>query len=215
MPGAAQTAIRALRGAPVLSCGLCVQTARSLCEKAPPFFSLLGFLGMLSNLPAASAPSSLVAALLRLLAPIWPWMSLFQPLTVVDPLCCCPGDTTCSVPAFKAVIQSLSRVWLFATPWTVTRQAPLSMGFPRQEYRSGLPFPSPGDRPTPGIEPTFLALAGGFFTTETPGESGFQDGLLLFHPSPQDLKVFRFRALVRMSEPGSSDMFEVLNEQFF
>ena len=89
------------------------------------------------------------------------------------------------------------------------------MGFPRQEYRSGLPFPSPGDRPTPGIEPTFLALAGGFFTTETPGESGFQDGLLLFHPSPQDLKVFRFRALVRMSEPGSSDMFEVLNEQFF
>ena len=41
----------------------------------------------------------------------------------------------------------------FATPWTVALQAPLSMGFPRQEYWSGLPFPSPGDLPDPGIEP--------------------------------------------------------------
>ena len=43
------------------------------------------------------------------------------------------------------------------------------MGFPREEYWSGLSFPSPGDLPTPGIEPGFLALAGGFFTTEPPG----------------------------------------------
>ena len=42
----------------------------------------------------------------------------------------------------------------FATPWTVTHQASLSMGFSRQEYWSGLPFPSPGDLPNPGIEPT-------------------------------------------------------------
>ena len=42
---------------------------------------------------------------------------------------------------------------LFATPWTVAHQAPLSMGFPRQEYWNGLPFPSPGDIPDPGIEP--------------------------------------------------------------
>ena len=48
---------------------------------------------------------------------------------------------------------SLSRVRLFATPWTVTYQAPLSMGFSRQEYWSGLPLPSPGDLPDPGIEP--------------------------------------------------------------
>ena len=48
---------------------------------------------------------------------------------------------------------SLSRVGLFATPWTVARQAPLSMGFSRQEYWSGLPFPSPGDLSDPGIEP--------------------------------------------------------------
>ena len=50
-------------------------------------------------------------------------------------------------------------------PWTVAPQAPLSMGFPRQEYWSGLPFPPPGGLPNPGIEPAF-SLAGGFFTTE-------------------------------------------------
>ena len=44
------------------------------------------------------------------------------------------------------------------------------MGFPRQEYWSGLPFPSPGDLPDPGIEPMSPALAGGFFTTEPPGK---------------------------------------------
>ena len=52
----------------------------------------------------------------------------------------------------------LSCVQLFATPWTVTYQAPLSMGFYRQEYWSGLPFPSPGDLPNPGIEPWSPAL---------------------------------------------------------
>ena len=49
--------------------------------------------------------------------------------------------------------QSLTGVWLFATPWTVAHQAPLSMGFQRQEYRSGLPFLSPGDLLNPGIKP--------------------------------------------------------------
>ena len=55
----------------------------------------------------------------------------------------------------------------------VAPRAPLSMGFPRQEYSSGLPFPIPGDLPHPGIEPVPLAspaLAGGFFTTEPPGK---------------------------------------------
>ena len=54
--------------------------------------------------------------------------------------------------------KSLSHVWLFATPWTVTPQTSLSMGFPRQEYWSGLPFPSPGDLPDTGMEPGFPAL---------------------------------------------------------
>ena len=56
------------------------------------------------------------------------------------------------------------------TPWAVAHQAPLSRGFPRQEYWSGLLFPPPGDLPDPGIEPASLALAGGFFTTEPPGK---------------------------------------------
>ena len=55
-------------------------------------------------------------------------------------------------------MKSLSRVWLFATPWTVAHQAPPSMGFSRQEYWSGLPFPSPEDHPNPGIEPRSPSL---------------------------------------------------------
>ena len=65
------------------------------------------------------------------------------------------------------MLSRFSRVRLFVTPWTVARQTPLSMGFSRQEYWSGLPCPLPGDLPDPGIEPAFLkspALAGGFFT---------------------------------------------------
>ena len=54
---------------------------------------------------------------------------------------------------------------LFVTPWTVALQAPLSMGFSRQEYWSGFPFPPLGDLPDPGIEPDSPALAAGFFTT--------------------------------------------------
>ena len=60
-------------------------------------------------------------------------------------------------------------VRLFVTPWIVAHQALLSMGFSRQEYWSGLPFPPPGDLPNPGTEPASPALASGFFTTEPPG----------------------------------------------
>ena len=59
----------------------------------------------------------------------------------------------------------------FANPWTVAIQAPLSMGFPRQEYWSGLPLPSPGDLLYPGIEPMSPTLAGGFFTNEPPAKA--------------------------------------------
>ena len=59
----------------------------------------------------------------------------------------------------------------FLTPEAIAPQAPLSMGFPRQEYWSGLPLPAPGDLPDPGIEPTSPALAGGFFTTVPRGKS--------------------------------------------
>ena len=64
----------------------------------------------------------------------------------------------------------LSHVRLLATSWTAAHQAPLSMGFSRQEYWSGLPCPSPRDLPDPGIEPASSLLAGGFFSTEPPGK---------------------------------------------
>ena len=67
------------------------------------------------------------------------------------------------------VFQLLSHVWLFATPWTVAHQAPLSMGFPRQECWSGLPCPPPGHLPDPGIKLASSALAGRFSTPEPPG----------------------------------------------
>ena len=83
-------------------------------------------------------------------------------------------------PAFQAgflhkhtsvqLVQSLRCVRLFATPWTVAYQASQSIGFSRQEYWSGLPFPSPGDLPDPGIEPGSPALESDALTSEPPGK---------------------------------------------
>ena len=67
-------------------------------------------------------------------------------------------------------VESLSHVRLFVTLWTVAHQAPLSMGFSRQEYWSGLPFPSPGDLPNPGIKPRFPALQADPLSSEPPGK---------------------------------------------
>ena len=72
------------------------------------------------------------------------------------------------------MLSHFSHVQLFVTLWIVACQAPLSMGFSRQEYWSGLPCPLPGDLPYPGIEPASLmspALAGRFFTTTTTWEA--------------------------------------------
>ena len=73
--------------------------------------------------------------------------------------------------ACVCVLSHFGCVWLFVIPRTVAHKAPLSMGFSWQEYWSGLPFPSPGDVPDPGIEPVSLtspALASGLFTTSDP-----------------------------------------------
>ena len=67
-------------------------------------------------------------------------------------------------------VKSLSRGQLFATPWGVAHQDPLSMGFSRQEYWSGLSFPSPGDLPDPGIEPGSPALQADALPSEPPGK---------------------------------------------
>ena len=72
-------------------------------------------------------------------------------------------------------MKSLGRVGFFATPWTVAYQASLSMGFSRQEYWSGLPFPSLGDRPNPGIEPGSPALEADALTSEPPGKPKSKD----------------------------------------
>ena len=95
----------------------------------------------------------------------------------------CPNtclELTCSifnyildVPPLRSPVKvkSLSRVWLFATPWMVAYQAPWSMGFSRQEYWSGLPFPSPGDLPNPGTELGSPALQIDALPSEPPGKS--------------------------------------------
>ena len=95
-----------------------------------------------------------------------PPLSLFFPLTFSLPL---PRSIShLSSPYFIACMLScFSHVQLFVTPWTVALQAPLTVGFSRQDYWSGLPCPLPGDLPDPGIEPASLvspALAGRFFS---------------------------------------------------
>ena len=74
----------------------------------------------------------------------------------------------------KVKVKSFSHVWHFATPRTVAHQTPPSMGFSRQEYWSGLPFPSPGDLPNPGIEPRSPALQADALTSEPPGKPLYQ-----------------------------------------
>ena len=73
----------------------------------------------------------------------------------------------------KIQMKLLSRVWLFATRWTVAYQALPSMGFSRQKYWSGLPFPFPGDLPSPGIEPRSPALQADALLSEPPGNHYF------------------------------------------
>ena len=82
----------------------------------------------------------------------------------------------------KVKVKSLSHVRLFLTPWTVAYQVPPSVGFSRQEYWSGLPFPSPGDLPNPGIEPRSPVLQTDSLPSEPPGKLPvvLKRGLLLY-----------------------------------
>ena len=88
--------------------------------------------------------------------------------------------------AQHCVLSRISHVQLCATPWTVARQALLSMGFSRQEYWSGLPCPPPGDLPSPGMgpmSPLSPALAGGFLTTSATWALPSLNGLLQQAPN--------------------------------
>ena len=117
--------------------------------------------------------------------PIYSWQSPFRVInstTVWGVMTICPtvlemviprstkiftmGHSLCYYWTVCAVVSCFSHVQLFVTPWTIALQAPLSMGFSRQEYWSGLPFPSPGDLPNTGTEPVSLmslALTGMLF----------------------------------------------------
>ena len=85
----------------------------------------------------------------------------------------------------KCKFESSLKFWhvaqLFATPWTVAHLAPLSMGFSRQEYWSGLPFPFPGNIPNLGIEPRSPELQAGALTSEPPGKPILPSNQLQFH----------------------------------
>ena len=81
--------------------------------------------------------------------------SLYQIITLYEGVCVC--------------VCAFSDVCLFATPWTVALQAPLSMEFSRQEYQNGLPFPTPEDLPDPGIEPVCPTLTGVSFISAPSG----------------------------------------------
>ena len=80
----------------------------------------------------------------------------------------CPDSLN---PIWKWKRCLLSHVQLYVTPWTIDRQAPLSMGFSRQEYWSGYPFPSPGDLPNPGIEPGSPSLQADSLQSKPPGKT--------------------------------------------
>ena len=96
-------------------------------------------------------------------APFLCFRSSYSQYNHVSKLLLCCSERQCGVGGFSCV-------WLFVTPWTVAHQIPLSMEFSRQEYRSGLSFPTPEYIPDPGIQPASLAppaLTGRFFTNST------------------------------------------------
>ena len=96
----------------------------------------------------------------------------------------------------------VSCVRLLMNPWTTACQAPLSMGFLRQEYWSGLLFSSPGDLPDPGIKPKSLALTGRLFTTESPGKPNIN------YTSIKN-KRFKPPSLPRLSTSPTQDYYNI------
>ena len=94
-------------------------------------------------------------------------------------------------------VKLLSRVQLFGTLWAVAYQAPPSMGFSRQEYWSGLPFPSPGDLPNPGIEPGSPAFQADTLTSEPPGKAIYHKPTANIILNSEKLKAFPLRSGTR------------------
>ena len=99
-----------------------------------------------------------------------------------------------------------SRVRLFVMPWTIARQAPLSIGFSRQEYWSGLPFPSPGDLPDPGIEPRSPVLWADTLLSKPPGKSLYSFLYFLHLLLPWGLWRNKVGEVGNVREPGKPDL---------
>ena len=111
----------------------------------------------------------------------------------------CPSLTA---RKWKVKVKSLSCVWLFATLWTVVHQASPSMGFSKQEYWSGLPFPSPEDLPNPEIKPKSTALQADALTSEPPAQihvhwvgNAIQPSHPLSSPSPPAFNLSQHQGL--------------------
>ena len=104
----------------------------------------------------------------------------------------------------QLVLSRFSSIQLFVTPWTVARQAPLSMEFSRQEYESGLPCPSPGDLPNPGIKPASPALQADSLPLSHQGSPKGQLGHdeTKHHPDLSDLKAyFSYHYIINSQSP--------------
>ena len=137
---------------------------------------------------------------------------------LIEAKCLLPGVLQASLPVLprnevkrsKVKWKSLSHVQLFATLWTVAHQALLSMGFSRQEYWSGLPFPSPGDLPDAGIKPRSSALRAASLPSEPPGKPkntgvgslSLLQGIILTQDSNQGLRHCR-QIFYQLSHKGS------------
>ena len=126
----------------------------------------------LSNPMDCSLPGSSVCGIFQ--ARVLEWGAIASQGGCKEPLCLLFLKSCGEIHVMCTCV--LSHVRFYATPWAVAHQAPVSVGFPRKEYWSGLPFPTPGDLPDPGIKPVSLAspaLAGGFFTTVPPGKPSY------------------------------------------
>ena len=118
----------------------------------------------------------------------------------------CTWEAVSPRKAWKMKVKSLSRVWLFATPWTVACQAPPPMGFSRQEYWSGSLFPSQGDLPDPGIEPWSPTLQIDALLSEPPGKAWQCPNLSHSRDRASlPVAVFTWAPFLHLSEDGSPE----------
>ena len=137
--------------------------------------------------------------------PIWPWNKYIFTgskciihflVNSVEWVCLCIRcDRLC-----VCALSCFSCIWPFVTPWTIAHQAPLSLGFARQEYWSGLSCPPPGALPDPGIEPRFPAFRADSLPSQTPGKPKILESVAM--PSSRGSSQPRYRTQVSCTAGG-------------